>query len=115
MSVVPSRYVLGVRRFTTGAVDEFGNPTDSWADPTDWPVRSWSSTTATEPGAEHRDLSVVVFSIYADKSSEMPGVRDLVVIEGREYAVDGEPADWTHGPWENPAAGVTVFVRRAEG
>ena len=115
MGVVPSPHTLGVRRFTAGAVDEFGNATDAWADPVPWRVRSVAPATSDEPGGEHRDLSVVIYTVHADKTADVPGVRDLVVIDGKEYPVDGEPDDWTRGPWANPVAGVAVWVRRADG
>lgn len=115
MSLVPSPYIVGVRRFADGALDEFGNATDAWAEPVNWWVRSISPATSDEPGADHRDLSVVIYTIHADKTPDAPGVRDLVVIDGKDYPVDGEPDDWTRGPWVNPAAGVVVWVKRAEG
>lgn len=115
MSTVPSPYILGVRRFVAGVTDEFGNATDAWSAPLDWPVRSVAPASSDEPGGDHRDLSVVIYMVHADKTDDLPGVRDRVVIDGKEYPVDGEPDDWTRGPWANPAAGVVVWVKRAEG
>ena len=40
---------------------------------------------------------------------------DLVVVDGKDYPVDGQPDDWTRGPWANPVAGITVYLRRVEG
>ena len=34
---------------------------------------------------------------------------------GEEYEVEGRPADWTHGPWPHPTAGIVVELKRAEG
>jgi hypothetical protein len=115
VSGVPSTHKLGVRRWAPGTKDEFGNVTDTWAAATDWWVRSVDPVSNRELATQNRDPAVIAFAIQADKSPEMPGYRDLVVIDGAEYPVDGAPDDWTKGPWFNPVAGVVVYVRRAEG
>lgn len=68
-----------------------------------------------EPSATNRDLSVVEYTIHADATADVPGVRDLVIVDGVEYAVNGTPDDWTKGPWPNPAAGVAVELRKVDG
>lgn len=115
MSTVPSPYTVQVRRFVAGGDDGYGNATDSWGSASDWRVRSIAPGSMEEPGRTNRDLSVVEFTIHADASADVPGVRDLVVVDGVEYAVNGEPDDWTRGPWANPAAGVAVELRKVNG
>jgi hypothetical protein len=68
-----------------------------------------------EPGQTNRDLSVVAFTVYSPASADLPGARDLVTLDGADYAVNGTPKDWTRGPWANPSAGVVVELRRVEG
>lgn len=115
MSIVPSPHRIQVRRYEVGADDEFGNAGMALGDPEYWSVRSIDPATGREPGAELRDMATIAFVIQADKTALVPGYRDVVVIDGKEYPVDGQPDDWTRGPWANPAAGVTVWVRRVEG
>lgn len=116
MSVIPSPHRISVRRFTVGTVkDEFGNYPETYSDPIPWDVRSIDPISSREPGLQFRDMSTIVHVIQADKTAAVPGYRDRVIVDGKEYAVDGEPDDWTRGPWGNPAAGVTVYLKRVEG
>lgn len=112
---VPSPYVLSVKPFAAGATDDYGNPVEGYGAPYDWPVRSIAPGAMDEPGQTLRDLSVVVYTIHADDSTLIPGLRDLVTVDGVDYPVNGTPKDWTRGPWANPAAGVVVELRRVDG
>lgn len=114
-SPIPSPHRIFVRHFGVGPDDEFGNATETLGDPEPWYVRSIDPASGREPGAELRDLASIQYVIQADKSVQVPGYRDTVVIDGQEHEVDGHPDDWTRGPWANPAAGVTVWVKRVEG
>jgi hypothetical protein len=60
-------------------------------------------------------MTTIAYVIQADKTTDMPGYRDVVVVDGKDYPVDGQPDDWTRGPWANPVAGVTVYLKRVEG
>lgn len=113
--MIPSPHVLQVRKWSSGEADAMGNATEGLADPVAWPVRSVDPVSNREPGADRRDLATIAYTIHADKTALVPSYRDVVVIDGKEYPVDGEPDDWTRGPWVNPVAGVTVWVKRAEG
>ena len=115
MSTVPSPYVVSVKPFEAGAVDDYGNPVEGYGTPYSWAVRSIAPGAMDEPGQTLRDLSVVAFTIHADATDDVPGVRDLVTVDGVDYAVNGTPKDWTLGPWPNPAAGVAVELRRVDG
>lgn len=68
-----------------------------------------------EPYLPNRDLSNVEYAIHADRTGDVPTARDEVQVDGEWYAVDGEPADWSRGPWHNPVAGVVVLLRRTDG
>jgi hypothetical protein len=114
--VIPSPHTVQVRRWTEPTEpDEFGNLEGFLGDPQPWQVRSIDPVSNREPGADNRDLATIAKVIHADKSSQVPGYRDTVVVDGLEYPVDGTPDDWTRGPWPNPAAGVTVWLKRVEG
>ena len=114
--MIPSPHTVQVKRWVESTVpDPRGNTPGSFAAPVPWRVRSIDPVSNREPGAEHRDLSTIAHVIHADKTGQVPGYRDLVVIGNDEFAVDGYPDDWTNGPWPNPAAGVTVWLKRVEG
>ena len=119
MSLIPSPHRLFVRKYQAGAQDPMGNAEGGLGAPMVWWVRSIDPVSSREPGRENRDLSQIAFTIHADKSGTVPSARDVVIVDRgdgpKEYQVDGEPDDWTQGPWANPAAGVTVWVKRLEG
>lgn len=112
---IPSPHLLHVLRHSAAGKDEMGDPTTTFGPPTPWWVRSVDPATSREPNLPNRDLTNIAYVIQADKTSAVPGYRDRVVIDEEEFEVDGHPDDWTRGPWKNPVAGVTVYVRRPEG
>lgn len=107
--------VLTVRRRTTGAKDSHGNAAVTYAAGTDWTVRGMAPGAFSEDGSQNRDRLEVVWTVYADKSDDMPSALDRVEALGETYEVSGEPQDWTLGPWANPVAGVVVELKRMEG
>ena len=113
--MIPSPHKLLVKPFLPGAKDDFNNPVDAWGPARDWWVRSVDPVSNREPQQPNRDMATIAYVVQADKTDDMPGYRDLVVVDGQDYPVDGQPDDWTRGPWANPVAGVTVYLRRVEG
>ena len=112
--MIPARHTVGVRVFQPGIdEDAHGNPVDGWADPVSVPVHGLSPG-SDEPHSTNRDLSVVEWTVYAPAGTTV-GPRDLVIVGGREFTVEGEVKDYTLGPWVNPVAGVVFELRRAEG
>lgn len=103
---------LHVRRFTSAATR---STPAQFADPAPWEVRGVAPGAMVEPGDPNRDRSDIAWTVYADASDDVPTERDRVDFLGDTYEVAGRPADWTHGPWENPAAGVVVELKRTEG
>ena len=114
MSVVPSPYTLTVRARTVGAQDAFGNVAVTWTERA-WRVRSVAPGAMADPANPNRDLGEVAYTVHADADSQPPTRLDKVVIDGEPFDVDGDPADWTRGPWPNPVAGVVVELKRSEG
>lgn len=107
--------LLGVRRYAGASKDAHGNATTTYGDPFDWEVHGLAPGAMGEPGVLNRDASEVEWTVFAAKSSKVPTERDLVVVDGQDFAVEGRPKDWTRGPWQHPTAGVVVELRRLEG
>jgi hypothetical protein len=107
--------ILTVRRRTAGTRDAHGNVAVTYAAGTPWTVRGVAPGAMLEPAVPNRDRSDIAWTVYADASPDVPGALDRVEWDGVTYEVDGTPKDWTHGPWENPAAGVVVELKRMEG
>lgn len=108
-------FTLHVRRLELGDEDRHGNKAKTFGTAVPWVVRGYAPGANVENGDPHRDLSTILWTVYADANDDLPTEHDLVVLNGDEYAVEGRPADWTHGPWFNPVAGAVVELKRPEG
>ena len=114
MGVVPSPYRVTIRARAEGVKDAFGNATTTWAS-RHWWVRSIAPGAMADPANPNRDLGEVAYTIHADADSSPPGRLDEVEVGGEVFVVDGDPGNWTNGPWPNPVAGVVVELKRSEG
>ena len=112
--MLPTPYVVGVKRYLPGAVDTHGNPLDAWSDPVDLPVSAIAPGAMVEAGQPNRDVSEIAYTILAPPHPNMPAERDLVVLFGVEFPVSGKPKDWTMGPWTF-APGWSFELQRVEG
>lgn len=112
---LPTPHTLGVKRRVVGSADAHGKKAITYATAVDWPVHAYAPGASTEPAAPNRDLSLILWTVYAPADGLVPTELDRVVLEGVEYAVEGRPADWTNGPWAHPTAGTVVELKRAEG
>lgn len=106
---------LSVLRRIPGATDAHGNPVTAYGTGTQWEVWALAPGSMQEPGDPNRDLSLIVWTVYAPNNADAPTEYDRVIVDGEEFEVDGRPQDWTRGPWPHPTAGVVVELRRAEG
>lgn len=113
--MTPFSATLGVRRRIEGATDAHGNPVVTYAAPVDWPVWAIAPGAMDEPHEPNRDLSLILWTVYAPQDAALPGELDLVVLDATEYAVEGRARDYTRGPWPHPTAGAVVELKRAEG
>ena len=107
--------ILHVRRYTSGTEDAHGNADSDYAEPVEWDVLGVAPGGMAEPYYPDRDLSDIAWTVYALPSDNTPTERDRVDFDGDTYEVNGRPKDWTHGPWQNPSAGIVVELKRTEG
>lgn len=111
----PVTATLGVRRKVSGgSKNARGNKTETYAAAADWPVYGYGPGANGEPGLPNRNLSNILWTVYAPVSEDAPSEDDLVVIDGTEYAVEGRPQDFSRGPF-GFAGGLVVELKRAEG
>lgn len=113
--MLPTPHTLQVRRRVVGAKDGHGKKVVTYADPVDWLVHGYAPGANVNPNNPNRDLSLILWTVYAPTNDSLPGELDRVVLNGDEYSVEGRPADWSNGPWVHPTAGATVELKRAEG
>jgi hypothetical protein len=111
---VPTLQVL--RRIVDSEnTDAHGNPITTYADPVDWEVDGLAPGASVENSVDNRDLSIVVWTVYAQPSANAPSDLDLVMVGDDTFAVNAHRADWTQGPWMHPTAGDVVQLKRPEG
>lgn len=104
---------LQVRR-ATATKNAHGQTTYTFADPHDWAVYGLAPGARAEAVQPNRDVSEVAWTIFAPVSDDAPTAKDLVVLDGTEYPVEGEPQDWSRGPFGSPG-GLVVELKRGEG
>lgn len=108
-------FTLGVKRRTEDDEDAHGNPVVTYDDAEDWVVDGYAPGANVDPGNPNRDLSLILWTVYAPNNADAPTELDRVVLDGAEYDVEGRPGDWTKGPWAHPTAGIVVELKRPEG
>lgn len=105
-------YTVGVRAYVEGATDAHGNPIDSWAAPVDIDVYAVAPRTSSEPDPARSEV-VVGLQVMAPPGTTVDH-RSRVVVDGVEYEVEGDVADWTRGPF-GFAPGVLINLKRTGG
>lgn len=93
-----------------GVPDDYGNPT--LGPETTIPVVGCLFAPNTSDDAVGPDGRVIVSpaAVYAPVGAEFRK-DDRVVVDGREWFVDGEPQLW-QSPWTTSTSGVRVYLRR---
>lgn len=97
--------------------DDYGTPVYGWGDPEPVQVRAWAAPRTREPKLAGHDRLVVDVEVYADEP--LVHHRDKMILAAElgdddpVYLVEGEPEDYTHGPWGG--GGYVINLRRVEG
>lgn len=96
-----------------GAEDSHGNPVDSWASSVDIPNCAFvpgGSVERVEPG---RNAVVTQPQILAPAGTVAES-RDRFTVRGKQYEVDGDPAEY-RSPFTGWEPGVVINLKRTEG
>ena len=113
--MIPAPHLIAVRRWHESTdVDAHGNPVAGHGDPEPLPAHGWAPGASRESLEAGRDADEVAWTVYLPAGVSIDA-RDLVILDGTEYAVNGNSLDWSHGPWGNPVAGIVVELVRKEG
>lgn len=105
-------YTVGHKVYTPGAKDAHGNPVEAWADPVDLDVYAIAPATSQEPGADR--LAVTTGLSLLVPLGAVVGPHDRFLIDGVEWKVEGDVADWSRNPFGYDA-GLSVSLTREEG
>lgn len=65
MSAFPTPFTVGHKVFSDGAIDDYGNPVESWAAEVDRRVHGWSTPRTAEPKLAGHDRDVVEIELLA--------------------------------------------------
>lgn len=110
-------FVIGLKRYQAGAVDRYNNPTDSWLSAVNITVYSIAPTSSVEPFEAGRNAVITGLQVLAPIGTVV-GRKDRVVVDGEDYTVEGEIADWSKSPFNTgvlTAAGIEIHLKRVEG
>lgn len=127
--MIPTPYVVAVQRLTFEGEDAHGNPVEQWSDPDPLFVHAIGPRVQEEPGDPRRWHVIDGRTVYAPAEARDRVTGDDRVLwpvtltdDGRvdvtgavEWAIDGDVADWTFGPWSNPVAGVSFDITTTRG
>lgn len=108
-----AQHVISVMRYVSGETDAHGNEVEAWSQPISVKVYSIAPTTTAEPFQAGREAVVTGLQVLAPKGTEI-GPYDRVLVNGDEYTVEGDIADWSFGPfgWE---PGISIQLERVKG
>lgn len=112
--MIPTPQSVTIHRYTLGTADAHGNAAESWvADAAPTLVHAVAPGASAEALQTGRDVSQVAWTVYAPQGVSV-AARDRIVWRGATYLVHGEAADYGHGPWSHPSAGVVIELKRWE-
>jgi hypothetical protein len=113
VNYLPTPYVVGVRKRVTGAKDAHGNKVVTHGATTFISVYSIAPAYSNEPFEAGRQAVVTGLTVLAPSGTTIDE-DDLVVIDDKNYEVDGEIASWDRGPF-GFLPGVSITLKRVEG
>lgn len=104
---------IGLRKHQRGARDAHGNTVESWANPIPIGVYSVAPASSTEPFEAGREAVITGLTILAPPNTDVSRL-DVLVVNGEEWAVEGDIANWGQGAFGwNP--GLSINLKRVGG
>lgn len=105
---------IGIRRYSPGLRDAHGNVSSSYAASVEALAFAVYPVTSDEAQVGRDDVTIRL-TVLVPLGTEI-GPRDRVSVPGHEgdFDVDGDPADWSTGPF-SWAPGLAFNLKRTEG
>lgn len=108
----PVPFVLRIRSEQVVGHDRYNKEIIDWV-VRDWPVHGYiEGPSGTEEDLQGRELLNVAYTVWSP-AGDKPTENDEVEIEDHWYPVYGRPIDATHGPFENPVAGIVTYLKES--
>lgn len=108
----PTPYTLKIRSQQVIGRDRYNKEIIGWV-PRDWAVHAYvEGPQGNEEELQGRDVLNIAYTVLSP-AGDKPTEEDEVEIEGHWYPIEGRPIDYSHGPWENPVAGVVTYLKEA--
>lgn len=103
-------YRLPIKRRVEGDTDAHGNPVVSWSTVFYLDAYSIAPAYSNEPFEAGREAVITGLTVLAPKPKKFTlDEDDLVVIDGVDYSIKGEVANWNQGPFGfEPGISVTL-------
>lgn len=114
--MIPALFDFGHAAYIAGAVDDFGDPTDTWAAPVTKRFVTWAARFDTdEPklAGHNRDVVDTGIIIYPDVGPISP--RDRITIDGQVFEVVGQPERADKAWWDCDITNWTINLRQVNG
>lgn len=112
--MLPTPYTVVVRRWSAGQPDAHGVAAGVWSAGDEVRVHAVAYESEELVDGQRRDASTARLTFYCPAGVRV-SARDRVLWGTEVFEVDGDSADWTHGPWQNSAAGVVFRARKVAG
>lgn len=114
MSFLPTPITIGVKTYIENSFDIYNNQSKEWETAVDVLVYSIAPTSTDEPSEAGRSSAVVTGLTVLAPVGTVIGPKDIVIIDGDEYQVDGDISDWSKGPF-SWSPGIEIKLKRARG
>lgn len=102
-------YRVPVKRRVAGATDDHGNAVDTYEATHFLDAYSIAPAYSNEPFEAGREAVVTGLTVLAPKPDFDIDEDDLLVINGDDYSIKGEVADWNMGPFGfEPGISITL-------
>lgn len=108
-----ARHVARVEPYTPG-VDSHNRAVDAWGEPVTVAVFGWGPSSSSQDISGNREPITSVLEVYAPAGTATYP-KDRWTLQGSIWLQDGEPLDYTNGPFGSRVAGVVVRVQKVRG
>lgn len=114
-AVIPARFDVLHRQFSSGAADSYGNPSASWSVGVAKKFVTFAAPRTSEPKLAGHDRDVVELELIVLPGFGAVSHRDRMVIDGATFEVVGGIEDYSKNPWRNDFGCYTINLKAVHG